>query len=37
MIKSKDFIFIDNNYTSDESKKGVLKINKKDGTWELFK
>lgn len=36
-IKSKDFIFLDNNFYSDLSKRGVVKINKKDGTFELFK
>jgi hypothetical protein len=36
-MESDDFLFIDNRYGKDETKKGVLKINKKDGTWELFK
>lgn len=35
-MKSKDFLFIDNQFDKDESKRGVKKINKKDGTWELF-
>lgn len=36
-IDSTDFIFLENRYDKDESKRGVLKINKKDGSWELFK
>ncbi len=35
-IKSTNFIFLENNYDKDESKRGVMKINKKDGSWELF-
>ncbi len=35
-IKSTDFIFLDTRYDKDKSKCGVMKINKKDGTWELF-
>ncbi len=35
-IESKEFIFLDNRYDSDKSKRGVMKINKKDGSWELF-
>lgn len=36
-IKSDSYVFLDNNYDKDESKSGVIKINKKDGSWELFK
>jgi len=32
-----DYLFLDNRYDNDKSKRGVMKINKKDGTWELFK
>lgn len=32
-IQSNDFIFVENSYGEN---KGVMKINKKDGTWELF-
>lgn len=35
-IESTDFLFLDNAYDKDESKRGVIKINKKNGTWELF-
>lgn len=33
---SKDFLFINNRFDDDKSKRGVLKINKKAGTFELF-
>ena len=39
-MESEDFLFLDNEYTHknlDKAKLGVLKINKKDGTWEVFK
>jgi hypothetical protein len=36
VIKSDDFLFLENNYDKDKSKRGVLKINKFDGTFELF-
>lgn len=36
-IDSKEFLFLDNKYEKDKSKQGVMKINKKDGTFELFK
>ncbi len=36
-IKSADFLFLDTFFSKDESKRGVMKINKKNGTWELFK
>lgn len=35
-LESQDFLFLENNFDNDESKRGVLKINKKDGTFELF-
>ncbi len=35
-MKSNEFLFLDNEYDDDKSKRGVMKINKKDGTWELF-
>lgn len=38
-IQSKEFLFLDNSFTysgEDKSKMGVMKINKKDGSWELF-
>ena len=35
-MQSKDFLFLENSFGKDESKRGVMKINKKDGTWELF-
>lgn len=33
---SNDFIFVENPYDNDKSKRGVLKINKEDGSFELF-
>ncbi len=35
-ITSSQFIFLDNQFDSDKSRRGVMKINKQDGTWELF-
>ncbi len=36
-LYSKKFIFLDNNmYGGDESKRGIIKINKFDGSFELF-
>lgn len=35
-IASSEFLFLENSYDKDESRRGVMKINKKDGTWELF-
>lgn len=35
-VESKEFLFLENLYDKDDSKRGVMKINKKDGTWELF-
>lgn len=37
LFKSTDFIFINNSYSRDPSKQGIMKINKKDGSYELFK
>ena len=36
-IHSSDFIFAETKYDKDESKRSVMKINKKDGTFEVFK
>lgn len=36
-VESNDFLFLQNTYDQDESKRGVMKINKKTGDWELFK
>lgn len=36
-VMSENFLFLQNEYDKDESKHGVLKVNKKDGTYELFK
>lgn len=33
---SDDFIFIENNYNKDKSKRGVWKINLHDGSYEIF-
>lgn len=35
-MSSGDYLFLDNAYDDDKSRRGVMKINKKDGTWELF-
>jgi hypothetical protein len=35
-MESSEFIFLENSYDKDLSKRGVMKINKKDGTWSLF-
>lgn len=35
-ISSGNYLFLENAYDDDKSKRGVMKINKKDGTWELF-
>jgi hypothetical protein len=35
-MKSSEFLFLENPYDKDLSKKGVMKINKKDGSWSLF-
>ncbi len=36
-MSSADYLFLNNEYGKDTSKRGVMKINKKDGSWELFK
>ena len=33
---SSDFIFLENHYDKDLSKRGVMLINKKDGRWSVF-
>lgn len=35
-ISTDQFLFIENHYDDDKSKRGVLKIDKFDGTYELF-
>jgi len=35
-IQSSEFLFLDNRYDKDKTRVGVMKINKKDGSWELF-
>lgn len=35
-MESSEFLFLDNPYDKDLTKKGVMKINKKDGSWSLF-
>lgn len=35
-MESSDFLFLENPYDKDLSKKGVMKINKKDGSWSVF-
>lgn len=37
LLESEQFIFAQNSYDKDESKRGVLKINKLDGSKELIK
>lgn len=36
-MQSESFLFLDNGYDDDKSKRGVIKINKKDGTHELIR
>lgn len=36
-VSSTDFLFLENDFDKDVSKRGIMKINKKDGTFELFK
>lgn len=36
-MTSADYLFLNNVYDDDKSKRGIMKINKKDGTWELFR
>ncbi len=35
-MTSGDYLFLENKFDNDISKRGVIKINKKDGTWELY-
>lgn len=35
-MQSDEFVFIDNRFEADKAKRGVMKINKRDGSWELF-
>lgn len=35
-MDSSEYIFVENNYDKDLSKKGIMKINKKDGSWTVF-
>lgn len=36
-MSSEEYVFVDNRFTKDKDKKGVLKINKSNGSYELFK
>jgi len=36
-MKSKQYLFLNNQFDDDEAKRGVMKINMEDGTYELFK
>lgn len=36
-MDSSEFLFLNNEFDNNISKRGVMKINKKDGSWELFK
>lgn len=35
-VESKDYLFLENAYDKDKSKRGVMQINKHTGKWELF-
>ena len=35
-MSSTHYLFLENNYDGNKSRRGVMKIDKKDGTWELF-
>lgn len=35
-MQSAEYLFLENNYDKDHSRRGVMKINKNDGSWELF-
>jgi hypothetical protein len=35
-IESSEFVFLENSYDKDLSKRGVMQINKKDGSWTVF-
>lgn len=36
-LKSSEYIFLENNYDKDLTKRGIMQINKKDGTWSVLK
>jgi len=36
-MKSEQYVFLNNEFDKDKSRRGVMKINKADGTFELFK
>jgi len=36
LVESSEFLFIENKYDKDLSRRGVMKINKKDGSWCVF-
>ena len=36
-MESSEFLFLDNRFDKDSTKRGIMKVNKKDGIWELFK
>jgi len=36
-MSTKTVLILENKYDSDEAKKGIMKINLNDGTWEVFK
>ncbi len=35
-MESSEFLLLENTYDKDLSKKGIMKINKKDGSWSVF-
>jgi hypothetical protein len=35
-MESSEYIFLENQYDKDLLKKGIMKINKKDGSWSVF-
>lgn len=35
-MESSDYLFLENRFDNDKSKRGVMKINKKTGTYELY-
>lgn len=35
-IESSEYLFLSNPYDKDPARKGVMKINKKDGSWSVF-
>lgn len=37
VMVSSEYVFLSNDYDDDKSRRGVMKIKKVDGTWELFK